>query len=214
MENPSSCLTHPDQEKVTDCSVCGHALCRACLYYADGDPYCLSCVSMVEREFETEQKKRTRRAVLSMPVGLSIGVATVLGWRWLMFQTAFGMMMLTPMIMIVVILGMAVLMCRIAGARSQMLFAAGAVLAIGIMLGEEYIEYDYAIYQTAQQGTLSAENLLRVVEKNTYVDHLQSRGIFTYFFFGVGIFLTWRRLWPLSKDEFIIIRPEDIENSR
>ena len=81
---------------------------------------------MVEREYQDRQKSITRRTALSFPVGLIIGAAAVLGWRWLMFQTGFGMMMFTPMVMIGVIVGMAVIMCRIAGARGVPLFGAGA----------------------------------------------------------------------------------------
>jgi hypothetical protein len=206
-----TCLTHPDRDKVVDCSVCDRALCSECLYYANSAPYCHSCVTMVEREFLAMQKRRRKRTILAIPTGVAVGIVAVLGWRWFMFETGFGMMMFTPMVMVGVILGVAVMMCQIAGARSLKLFTAGAILAVAIMLGEEHIEYDYAIYNTAQQSGLTAEKLLRVVEDYTYVDHLKTRGIYSYFFFAVGIFLTWRRLWPMSNDELILIRPDDIK---
>ena len=206
------CTSHPDRDEVTACSVCGQALCKECLFYANSDPYCHSCVSMLEREHAETQKKRARRTILSAPVGIVIAVAAVAGWRWVMLQTAFGMALFTPIVMIGIILGVGWILVRMAGARSLILFGVGIVLAVGVMLGGEYIMYDYKLYSAAQQG-LSAEKLLRYAEQNTFEMHLKGLGILDYPYFLFGIFLVWRRLWPVKSDELVVVRPAELEQS-
>jgi hypothetical protein len=169
-------------------------------------------VTILEREHVEMQKKRVRRTILSVPVGVVIAVAAVASWRWLMLQTGFGMALFTPIVMIGYVLGVAWILVRMTGSRSLVLFGVGIVLAVGIMLGGEYVMYDYKLYSAAQQG-LSAEKLLRYAEQNTYAMYLKGLGVLDYFYFLAGIFLVWRRLWPVKTDELVVIRPAELEQN-
>ena len=206
------CTTHPNRNEVTACSVCDQALCQECLFYANSDPYCHSCVSILEREHVQTHKKRVRRTILSVPVGMVIAAVGVASWRWAMLQTAFGMALFTPFVTMGIILGVAWILVRVTGGRSLTLFGVGVVLAVGVMLGGEYIMYDYKLYSAASQG-LSAEKLLRYAEQNTFEMHLKRLGILDYPFFLFGIFLVWRRLWPAKTDELVVVRPAELEQS-
>ena len=201
------CTTHPDKQAVGNCSICNKALCSACLYYADGDPYCQDCVSELGREHEMMQKQNRRQMRIAAIAGAVVSVAGVMGWQRLMFYTGFSMAMFTPIAMFCLAFGVAMLMLRIAHQRSKMLFSFGAVYAVGIMLGSERIDYDYSLYQQARSG-LSAEKLLEFTQQNTYIAYLNRMDPFDYAFILLCVVMIWRRLWSARSDELVILGPE------
>lgn len=202
-----TCAEHPDKEAAVSCCVCNRALCTDCLYYADGEPYCQDCAGELEREYEVIKQKNMRMTMVAGTVGAIVSVVGVLGWQRLMFMTNFGMAMFTPIIMFCLAFGVAMMMVRITDHRSKLLFAIGAIYAVGIMLGSERIEYDYLIHQQAQNG-LSAERLLAYTQENTYIAYLNRMDPFDYAFIMLCLVMIWRRLWSSRSDDLVILTPE------
>ncbi|MBM3264725.1 MAG: hypothetical protein FJY97_15055 [candidate division Zixibacteria bacterium] len=204
------CELHKERETVSECVTCGKGLCVGCRFYAASEPYCEGCTKELEREYTEFRKKQRQRVLFAGIAGSSAGVALVLGWQWAMFRTGFGMAMLTPFLMFLAVGGLAFGMLRIVGSRTVALFVIGAVLAVGILIGGEYIMYDYKLYQAAQQG-LTAEKLFQFKTENTFSDHLIHMGVFDYAFIVLGMVFVWRRLWPTRKEELVILRPLAME---
>lgn len=204
----ATCTLHPERESVAECTNCGKGICPSCLYYADSDPYCRDCVAELEKAYAVQRKSLRRRTLLAGLAGSVVAVAAVLGWQWGMFRTGFGMAMLTPFLMFLVVIGLSFGMLRIAGSRTPLLFGIGVFLTLWLMGGGEYIMYDYELYRAAQQG-LSAEKLYRFKDEYTFANHLTKMGVFDYAFMLLALVSVWRRLWPFRTDELVILRPSD-----
>lgn len=205
-----SCTVHPERDSFADCSTCSQGLCRDCLYYANSEPYCANCLSEVEKAFAQEQKARKTRTLVAGTVGSAVAVTAVLGWQWLLFRTQFSAALLTPFLMYTMVVVLALVMARVARTRNYLVFGAGAVLALGMMLGGEYLTYQYELFREGQKG-LSAEDLYRFKETFSFADHLKRLGPFDYCFILLAVLWTWRRLWPSRLDELAIIRPVAVE---
>lgn len=201
-----ACANHPDREQKAACYRCGKPLCEACLYYANSDPCCETCVSDLQREFLAEQRTRSRRMALTVLIGAAVSAGGVAAWEWGMNQTRFEMALFTPFVMIGIIFGAALLMRRVLRQGSKALFAVACLFTLGVLLRGEYIIYKSTLYRAAAQG-LSAEQLLRFSETHTYWSHLKQLGPFDYLFVLAALFLTWRRLWPLRSAGLDIVRP-------
>ncbi len=204
------CSVHPDTASFADCSNCGQGLCRDCLYYANSEPYCVNCIAEVEKAFAQEQKTHRTRSIVSGLVGFTLAVTTVLSWEWILFKWQFGPALFTPFLMYIMVVVLTLVMARVARTRNYLVFGIGAVLALGMMLGGEYLTYQYELFRTGQQG-LSAEKLYRFKETYSFADHLKRLGAFDYCFIVLAVLWTWRRLWPSRSDELAIIRPVTVE---
>lgn len=200
------CNVHPDTASFAECSNCGQGLCRDCLYYANSEPYCGSCLAELEKEFAQEKKTQTTRSLLAGVVGVALAVTTVLGWQWILFRTKFGAALFTPFLMYLMVIVLALVMARVSRSQSHLVFGTGAVLALGMMLGGEYLTYQYTVFREGQKG-LSAEKLFRFTETFSFADHLEQLGPFDYCFILLAVLWTWRRLWPSRPGELAIIRP-------
>lgn len=187
------CATHPDRASVASCSVCDKALCQDCRRESHGATYCEVCVEIAPSLLR-EEPPRPFRTLLAFLAGAVLSVAALLGWDWAMFRTEFGLARFTSQGMLCVALAAVAVMRRVSGRRPAWLRLLAYGLVIGMLLGGEYIQYQYVLFQAARQQRLTAEQLLRYSEQYTYLTHLRWLGPFDYLFMLAGLFVTWRWL--------------------